>query len=72
MTGRGAERFPRVFRDREEAGRALAAALHGRVERSNAIVLAIPPVLETMPPVIVAISALLALGIRRRWRQADE
>lgn len=32
----------RVFRDREEAGRALAAALHGRVERSHAIILAIP------------------------------
>jgi putative phosphoribosyl transferase len=33
---------PRVFRDREEAGRALAAALHGRVERSRAVILAIP------------------------------
>jgi putative phosphoribosyl transferase len=32
----------RVFRDREEAGRALAAALHGRVERSQAVILAIP------------------------------
>jgi len=32
----------RVFRDREEAGRALAAALHGRVERSNVMILAIP------------------------------
>ncbi len=32
----------RVFRDREEAGRALAAALHGRVERSHAVILAIP------------------------------
>jgi putative phosphoribosyl transferase len=41
MTG-AAKGFPRVFRDREEAGRALAAALHGRVERSHAIVLAIP------------------------------
>lgn len=34
--------LPRVFRDREEAGRALAAALHGRVERSRAVILAIP------------------------------
>jgi putative phosphoribosyl transferase len=33
---------PRGFRDREEAGRALAAALHGRVDRSRAVVLAIP------------------------------
>jgi predicted phosphoribosyltransferase len=33
---------PRVFRDREEAGRALAAALHGRVDRAHALVLAIP------------------------------
>ena len=39
---RGAGRSPRVFRDREEAGRALAAALHGRVERAHALVLAIP------------------------------
>jgi predicted phosphoribosyltransferase len=31
-----------VFRDREEAGRALAAALHGRVDRGHALVLAIP------------------------------
>jgi putative phosphoribosyl transferase len=33
---------PRVFRDREEAGRALAAAIHGRVDRAHALVLAIP------------------------------
>jgi putative phosphoribosyl transferase len=33
---------PRVFRDREEAGRALAAALHGRVDRSRTVILAIP------------------------------
>jgi predicted phosphoribosyltransferase len=31
-----------VFRDREEAGRALAAALHGHVERARAVILAIP------------------------------
>jgi len=31
-----------VFRDREEAGRALAAALHGRVDRAHALILAIP------------------------------
>ena len=31
-----------MFRDREEAGRALAAALHGRVERAHAVILAIP------------------------------
>jgi putative phosphoribosyl transferase len=37
-----AERFPRGFRDREEAGRALAAALHGRVDRAHALILAIP------------------------------
>jgi putative phosphoribosyl transferase len=37
-----AKGFPRVFRDREEAGRALAAALHGRVDRAHALILAIP------------------------------
>lgn len=42
MTGGAAKGFPRVFRDREEAGRALAAALHGRVDRARALVLAIP------------------------------
>ncbi len=41
MTG-GTTGSPRVFRDREEAGRALAAALHGRVDRAHALVLAIP------------------------------
>ena len=41
MTG-GTDGSPRVFRDREEAGRALAAALHGRVDRAHALVLAIP------------------------------
>ena len=41
MTG-GRGGAPRVFRDREEAGRALAAALHGRVDRAHALVLAIP------------------------------
>jgi len=39
---RGTTGSPRVFRDREEAGRALAAALHGRVDRAHALVLAIP------------------------------
>jgi putative phosphoribosyl transferase len=41
---RGAPRGsrPRVFRDRQEAGRALAAALHGRVEPSRVVILAIP------------------------------
>jgi len=38
----GTAGYPRVFRDREEAGRALAAALHGRVDRAQALVLAIP------------------------------
>ena len=42
MTGGGTTGSPRVFRDREEAGRALAAALHGRVDRAHALVLAIP------------------------------
>jgi predicted phosphoribosyltransferase len=41
VTG-GTSGFPRVFRDREEAGRALAAALHGRVDRAHALILAIP------------------------------
>ena len=42
MTHRAPAGAPRVFRDREEAGRALAAALHGRVDRAHALVLAIP------------------------------
>lgn len=42
MTYRAPAGAPRVFRDREEAGRALAAALHGRVDRAHALVLAIP------------------------------
>jgi len=42
VTHRAPAGAPRVFRDREEAGRALAAALHGRVDRTHALVLAIP------------------------------
>jgi len=42
VTHRAPAGAPRVFRDREDAGRALAAALHGRVDRTHALVLAIP------------------------------
>ncbi len=72
MTGRGAERFPRVFRDREEAGRALAAALHGRVERLNAIVLAIPRGgVIVAAPVARALEAPLDVVIPHKLRAPD-
>ena len=72
MTGGGGERFPRVFRDREEAGRALAAALHGRVERSNAIVLAIPRGgVIVAAPVARALEAPLDVVIPHKLRAPD-
>ena len=72
MTGGGAKGFPRVFRDREEAGRALAAALHGRVERSRAIVLAIPRGgVIVAAPVARALEAPLDVVIPHKLRAPD-
>ena len=72
MTGVGAKGFPRVFRDREEAGRALAAALHGRVERSHAIVLAIPRGgVIVAAPVARALEAPLDVVIPHKLRAPD-
>ena len=72
MTGGAAKGFPRVFRDREEAGRALAAALHGRVERSHAIVLAIPRGgVIVAAPVARALEAPLDVVIPHKLRAPD-
>ncbi len=72
MTGGVAKGFPRVFRDREEAGRALAAALHGRVERSHAIVLAIPRGgVIVAAPVARALEAPLDVVIPHKLRAPD-
>jgi predicted phosphoribosyltransferase len=72
VTGGGAKGFPRVFRDREEAGRALAAALHGRVERSRAIVLAIPRGgVIVAAPVARALEAPLDVVIPHKLRAPD-
>ncbi len=62
----------RVFRDREEAGRALAAALHGRVERSHAVILAVPRggVIVAMP-VGRALDAPLDVVIPHKLRAPD-
>jgi predicted phosphoribosyltransferase len=72
VTGGAAKGFPRVFRDREEAGRALAAALHGRVERSHAIVLAIPRGgVIVAAPVARALEAPLDVVIPHKLRAPD-
>ena len=61
-----------MFRDREEAGRALAAALHGRVERSSAIVLAIPRGgVIVAAPVARALEAPLDVVIPHKLRAPD-
>ena len=62
----------RVFRDREEAGRALAAALHGRVERSRAVILAIPRGgVIVAAPVGRALDAPLDVVIPHKLRAPD-
>jgi putative phosphoribosyl transferase len=72
VTGGAGKGFPRVFRDREEAGRALAAALHGRVERSHAIVLAIPRGgVIVAAPVARALEAPLDVVIPHKLRAPD-
>jgi len=61
-----------VFRDREEAGRALAAALHGRVERSHAVILAIPRGgVIVAAPVGRALDAPLDVVIPHKLRSPD-
>ena len=63
---------PRVFRDREEAGRALAAALHGRVERSRALILAIPRGgVIVAAPLSRALDAPLDVVITHKLRAPD-
>lgn len=62
----------RVFRDREEAGRALAAALHGRVERSRAVILAIPRGgVIVAAPIGRALDAPLDVVIPHKLRSPD-
>jgi putative phosphoribosyl transferase len=62
----------RKFRDREEAGRALAAALHGRVERSRAVILAIPRGgVIVAAPVGRALDAPLDVVIPHKLRAPD-
>jgi putative phosphoribosyl transferase len=62
----------RVFRDREEAGRALAAALPGRVERSRAVILGIPRGgVIVAAPVGKALAAPLEVVIPHKLRAPD-
>jgi putative phosphoribosyl transferase len=62
----------RVYRDREEAGRALAAALHGRVERSHAVILGIPRGgVIVAAPVGRALEAPLDVVIPHKLRAPD-
>ena len=71
---RGAQKPPRfrVFRDREEAGRALAAALHGRVERSRSVILGIPRGgVIVAAPVGKALGAPLDVVVPHKLRAPD-
>lgn len=74
MTGGAAKRSrSRVFRDREEAGRALAATLHGRVERSHTVILAIPRGgVIVAAPVARALEAPLDVVIPHKLRAPDD
>ncbi len=61
-----------MFRDREEAGRALAEALLGRVERSRAVILAIPRGgVIVAAPVGRALDAPLDVVIPHKLRAPD-
>jgi predicted phosphoribosyltransferase len=62
----------RAFRDREEAGRALAASLHGRVERTRAVVLGVPRGgVIVAAPVSKALDAPLDVVIPHKLRAPD-